>query len=60
MSFKSCTVLLFLFVAAEIPLKGYVDPGSGSLIWQVLAGGFVGLLFQVRKVTKWFRSRKGD
>jgi len=46
--------------AAEVPLKGYIDPGSGALLWQVLAGGFVGLIFKARKITRWFRSRKGD
>ncbi len=36
----------------------YTDPGSGALIWQALAAGFVGLLFYVRKLTSWFRAKK--
>lgn len=60
MSLKFSFLLLFFLIAAEAPLKGYVDPGSGALLWQVLAGGIVGIIFQVRKIGRWFRSRKRD
>jgi diacylglycerol kinase len=39
----------------------YIDPGSGALLWQVLAAAFVGVLFLVRKLNPirhmrdWFR-----
>jgi hypothetical protein len=50
-------VLLFVLIAAEVPLKAYTDPGSGIMIWQILAAGFVGVVFQVRKISGWVRSR---
>jgi hypothetical protein len=28
----------------------YVDPSSGSLIWQIMVAGVVGGLFSIRKV----------
>jgi hypothetical protein len=33
----------------------YTDPGSGALLWQVLAAGAVGALFYVRKFFGLFR-----
>ena len=29
---------------------GYVDPGSGQLIWQMAVAGFVGALFYLKRV----------
>jgi hypothetical protein len=31
----------------------YADPGSGALLWQILAAGFVGALFYARRAWKW-------
>jgi hypothetical protein len=53
-----CVILLFVLIASEAPLKAYTDPGSGIMIWQILAAGFVGILFQVRKITSWIRGRR--
>jgi len=57
-SVRSFCILLFLLICAEVPLKAYADPGSGILIWQLLAAGFVGVMFRARKIASWFRSRK--
>ena len=35
----------------------YADPGSGVLLWQILAGGVVGAMFYVRKLIAFFRGR---
>lgn len=59
-SFAALCIFFFLLTALEAPLKGYADPGSGALLWQILAGGFVGIIFQARRISRWFRSRKGD
>jgi len=37
------TVLLAFFVSFEAPLEAYLDPGSGSMLLQVLLGGFAGI-----------------
>jgi hypothetical protein len=57
LSVRLLVILLFALVAAEAPLKAYTDPGSGIMIWQILAAGAVGMLFQVRKIKAWIRSR---
>jgi hypothetical protein len=51
--------VLGLLVACEHRAEAYTDPGSGALIWQMLAAGFVWLMFYVRRFTGWFR-RKND
>jgi hypothetical protein len=39
----------------------YTDPGSGALLWQVLAAGAVGALFYARKFFGFFRGNpSGD
>lgn len=57
---RLCLTLVFILCVAEIPLKAYADPGSGLLIWQILAAGFVGLMFRIRKVLEWFRLRRRE
>ena len=50
--------VLVLLAACEGRAEAYTDPGSGALIWQMLAAGFVGLMFYVRRFTGWFRARR--
>jgi hypothetical protein len=52
--------LLALLVAGEKEARAYTDPGSGALVWQMVAAGFVGVLFYVRKFTMWFKRKKKD
>ena len=33
----------------------YADPGSGALLWQLVASFFIGLGFYVRRFTSWFK-----
>jgi hypothetical protein len=47
---------LVLIVMAETEAKGYADPGSGVLLWQVLASGFVVILFYARRILRRGRS----
>ena len=64
---KRALVVLYLAVAFSIvviePAHAYIDPGSGSLIFQVLAGATmaIGLGVKVfwRRITSFF-SRKKD
>ncbi len=51
------TVLLLLLAGAS-QAKAYADPGSGSLIVQLLAASFVGALFFFRKFLALFKRRK--
>jgi hypothetical protein len=35
------------------PFLGYIDPGTGLLLWQAIVSIFVGLLFYVKKSRDW-------
>ena len=35
-----CAVLLVLWLVLEVPVEAYLDPGSGSMLLQILLGGF--------------------
>jgi hypothetical protein len=52
-------LLLFSF-ATETEARAYTDPGTGVMIWQMLAAGFVGALFYFRKFASWFKTKKKD
>ncbi|MCI0621537.1 MAG: hypothetical protein L0387_07690 [Acidobacteria bacterium] len=57
-TWAALSILLFLF---EQPAYAYIDPGTGSLMWQVLVAGFVGLVFYWRRFWSFLRiRRKGD
>jgi NADH:ubiquinone oxidoreductase subunit H len=45
--------------ATEREARAYTDPGSGALIWQMLVAGLVGVSFYFRRITAWFKNRKG-
>ncbi len=52
-------LLVALLLATPQPAHGYVDPGSGAMIWQVLAAAVIGSLFYVRRVFSWVRDHLG-
>jgi hypothetical protein len=45
--------------ATEREARAYTDPGSGALIWQMAVAGIVGVSFYFRRITAWFKKRKG-
>jgi hypothetical protein len=60
---RAAGILFLLFLigfATEQPLKAYVDPGSGTMYFQVLLGGLLGGLFHLRRVTRWILRKKND
>ncbi|HWE51998.1 MAG TPA: hypothetical protein VG273_19555 [Bryobacteraceae bacterium] len=50
--------VLALLIIPIVPLKAYMDPGSGMLIWQLAGAFFVGCMYQLRKLVIRFRNRK--
>jgi len=40
------------------PVLAYVDPGSGHLILQVIAGFFLGSLFYAKQAWAWIRGKR--
>jgi hypothetical protein len=53
-------IALGLVLMAEEEVYAYVDPGTGSLVWQTLAAGLVGVLFYLRKLWSLLRIRGKD
>ena len=55
--FRVYTKVARMFIDSErflAPFLLYTDPGTGALVWQILAAGMIGALFYVRKVKDWF------
>lgn len=52
--------MLFLFQVGAVSLSAlgtfYADPGSGTLIWQLLAAAGFGLLFYARVIIRKIRA----
>jgi hypothetical protein len=45
--------------ASEAPLLAYLDPGSGSMLTQLVLGGVAGVAVLLRLAWRGFRSRLG-
>ena len=45
--------------ATERQARAYTDPGTGALIWQMALAGIAGVAFYFRRITSWFKNRKG-
>ena len=48
-SFKLSMLCLAVFVATAQPAYSYIDPGTGSMIWQLIASAFIGMAFYFRR-----------
>jgi len=49
--YASCLGVFFLLlIAAERPARAYTDPGTGTMLFQLLAAAFFGAWFYVRKI----------
>jgi hypothetical protein len=52
-----CLAISMLLMALPAPAAAYVDPGSGTMLWQLAAAALFGGLFQIKRVVAWFRGR---
>ena len=50
-----CTGVLLV---AQTRAYAYTDPGSGTLIWQILLGASFGVMFYLRRIIGWVRRLK--
>ena len=57
--FRAIFLMALAMFATEREARAYTDPGSGALIWQMLVAGLVGVSFYFRRITAWFKNRKG-
>ena len=56
---RAIFLITLAMFATEHEARAYTDPGTGALIWQMLVAGIVGVGFYFRRITGWFRNRKG-
>jgi hypothetical protein len=57
---RLAALVLLVSFATEHEARAYTDPGSGMLVWQMLVAGFVGVMFYLRRITSWFKGKKGS
>jgi hypothetical protein len=51
---KTLFVVVLAGVSFEQSAQAYIDPGSGSMAIQVLLAALVGVLFQARRIARFF------
>jgi hypothetical protein len=49
------SLVCVLIVLAERPAYAYADPGTGALLWQLMAASLFGLLFYLRRGLLWLK-----
>ena len=52
-AFPLLSIVLLLLVISERPAEAYIDPGTASYVFQVIAGAILGGVFLLR--TYWSR-----
>ena len=57
--FRIIFLMALAMFATEREACAYTDPGTGALLWQMMVAGLVGVGFYFRRITSWFRNRKG-
>ena len=50
--------LLALVMAVPQRASAYVDPGTGSMLWQLAAAAIFGALFRLKRIAAWLRARR--
>jgi hypothetical protein len=48
-------IVVLALLATPRKASAYVDPGSGAMLWQMLAAGFIGTLFYMRRFAAFTR-----
>jgi hypothetical protein len=56
---RALFLLALAMFAFEQQARAYTDPGTGALIWQMALAGLAGVAFYFRRITSWFKNRKG-
>lgn len=48
-------LVLVLLFATQTRVHAYTDPGTGTLIWQMLVAASFGVMFYLRRILTWAR-----
>lgn len=52
-------LVLVLLIATQARVHAYTDPGTGTLIWQMLLAASFGVMFYLRRILTWARRLRG-
>jgi hypothetical protein len=52
-------LVLILLFATQARVHAYTDPGTGTLIWQMLLAASFGVMFYLRRILTWVRKLRG-
>lgn len=52
------TMLAVLILLAPLSAFAYVDPGTGTILWQMLLGLVVGVSFYSRRILGWITKKR--
>ena len=58
LSFRIFFFLLLLSFGTEREMHAYTDPGTGTLLWQLLLASVSGGAFYCYKAVAWLKNRK--
>jgi hypothetical protein len=50
-----CAAVCLFVLASERPTLAYADPGTGALLWQLIAASLFGLVFYLRRGLEWIK-----
>lgn len=54
--FRTVLMVTAMAAVAAPDAQAYIDPGSGTLLWQLLLAGLVGAMFWVQRLRQWLAS----
>lgn len=53
---KIFLMLLAIWIVSAPNAYAYIDPGSGTLLWQLLLAGMFGAIFWIHRLRLWLKS----
>jgi len=59
MPFRIVSLLVLMMLVTEQDARAYTDPGTGTMMWQLAFAAVAGVAFYFRRITSWFKTRKG-
>jgi hypothetical protein len=56
---KVWVLVLILLIATQARVHAYTDPGTGTMVWQLLLAASFGVMFYLRRILTWARGLRG-
>ena len=56
---KIFVMVLIMLIATQTRVHAYTDPGTGTMVWQLLLAASFGVMFYLRRILTWARGLRG-